>query len=115
MSDIKVVVIYPRPKDVSAFENAYTKEHVPMAVEKLKGKTKLVATKVIGSPQGGFAPFYRIAEIYFPTRQALDACLNSEEAKQTVAHAVSISTGGQPIFLIAEEETFHFEAAAPGR
>ncbi len=114
MADLKVVVIYPRPKDVDVFEKAYTKEHVPMAIEKLKGKTKFVATKVIGSPQGT-PPFYRIAEIHFPTRQALDACLNSEDAKQTVAHAVSISTGGQPIFLIAEEETFHFEAAASAR
>jgi uncharacterized protein (TIGR02118 family) len=114
MSDIKVVVIYPRPKDLNAFENAYIKEHVPMAIEKLKGKTKFVATRVIGSPQGT-APFYRIAEIHFPSRQALDVCLSSEDAKQTVAHAVSISTGGQPIFLIAEEETFHFEAAASGR
>jgi len=114
MSDIKVVVIYPHPKNVNAFENAYTKEHVPMAIEKLKGKTKFVATRVIGSPQGT-APFYRIAEIHFPSRQALDACLSSEDAKQTVAHAVSISSGGQPIFLIAEEETFHFDAAAFGR
>ena len=114
MADVKVVVIYPRPKDVNAFENAYTKEHVPMAIKKLKGKTKFVATKVTGSPQGS-APFYRIAEIHFPSRSALDARLNSEDAKQTVAHALSISTGGQPIILIAEEETFHFETAASGR
>lgn len=114
MSDIKVVVIYPRPNDIDVFESAYTKEHVPMAIEKLKGKTKFVATRVIGSPQGT-APFHRIAEIHFPSRQALDACLSSEGAKQTVAHAVSISTGGQPIFLIAEEETFRFDVAASGR
>ncbi len=114
MSDIKVIVIYPQPKDLNAFESAYTEDHVPMAVEKLKGKTKFVLTKVVGSPQAT-APFYRIAEIHFPSREALDACLNSEGAKQTVAHAVSISTGGQPIFLIAEEETVRFEAAASGR
>jgi uncharacterized protein (TIGR02118 family) len=111
MSAVKLVVIYPRPKDVTAFESAYSKEHVPMAVEKLKGKTKFVATKVVGSPQGA-APFHRIAEIHFPSREALDACLNSEGGRQTAAHAVSISSGGQPIFLIAEEETFQFDAAA---
>ena len=52
MAGVKLIVMYPRPKDIEAFEKVYQKEHVPMAVEKLKGKTKFVATKVIGSPQG---------------------------------------------------------------
>ena len=107
MAGVKFVVIYPRPTDIEAFEKVYQDEHVPMAVEKLVGKTKLVATKVRGSPQGT-PPFYRIAEIHFPSMEALEACAASEGAKQTFAHAVSISTGGPPIFLIAEEETFTF-------
>jgi hypothetical protein len=44
------MVIYPRPTDIEAFEKVYQDEHVPMAVEKLAGKTKLVATKVLASP-----------------------------------------------------------------
>jgi uncharacterized protein (TIGR02118 family) len=107
MAGAKFVVIYPRPKDVDAFEQVYLKEHIPMAVEKLAGKTKVVATKVVGSLQGT-PPFYRIAEIHFPSMQALQACAASEGGKQTVAHAVSISSGGPPIFLVAEEETFTF-------
>ena len=78
-----------------------------MAVERLVGKTKFVATKVVGSPQGT-PPFYRIAEIHFPSMQALEECATSEGAKETLAHAVSISTGGTPTFLVAEEETFTF-------
>jgi len=31
-----------------------------MAVNKLAGKTKIVATKVLSSAQGGAAPFHRI-------------------------------------------------------
>ncbi len=107
MAEVKFVVIYPRPKDIDAFEQIYQKEHVPMAVEKLAGKTKFVATKVVASPQGT-PPFYRVAEIYFPNMQALQACAASEGAKQTIAHAVSISSGGPPIFLVAEEETYTF-------
>ena len=107
MAGVKFVVIYPRPTDIEAFEKVYQDEHVPMAVEKLVGKTKLVATKVLGSPQGT-PPFYRIAAIHFPSMEALEACAASEGAKQTLAHAVSISTGGPPIFLIAEEEAFTF-------
>ena len=108
MAGAKFVVIYPRPKDIEAFEQVYQKEHVPMAVEKLAGKTKFIATKVVASPQGT-PPFYRIAEIHFPSMEALQACAASAGAQQTIAHAVSISSGGPPIFLVAEEETFTFD------
>jgi len=49
---VKLVVIHPRPKDVEAFETVYNRDHVPMAVAKLAGKTKIVATRVLGSPAG---------------------------------------------------------------
>jgi hypothetical protein len=52
MANVKLVVIYPRPKDIEAFEKVYQKEHVPLAIAKLGGKTKIVATKVLASPQG---------------------------------------------------------------
>ena len=107
MAGVKFVVIYPRPKDVEAFEKVYQEEHVPMAVEKLVGKTKLVATKVLDSPQGT-PPFYRIAEIHFPSLEALQNCAATEGAKETLGHAAAISTGGSPVFLIAEEEVFTF-------
>ena len=48
----KLVVIYPHPTDVEAFEAVYNRDHVPMAVAKLTGKTKIVATRVLGSPAG---------------------------------------------------------------
>jgi uncharacterized protein (TIGR02118 family) len=111
MSEAKLVVIYPRPTNIEAFEKIYLEEHVPLAVAKLTGKTKIVATKVLSSPQGA-APFYRIAEVYFPSMQALEACAASEGGKQTLANAVSISSGGTPIFLIAEEQTFAFDESA---
>jgi hypothetical protein len=78
-----------------------------MAVEKLAGKTKIVASKIVGSPQGT-PPFHRIAEIYFPSMEALQACAASEGGKQTIANAVAISSGGAPIFLVAGEEVFVF-------
>jgi uncharacterized protein (TIGR02118 family) len=107
MAGVKLIVMYPRPKDVDAFEQVYQKEHVPMAVEKLGGKTKLVATKVIASPEGT-PKFYRIAEVHFPSMDALQACAASEGGKQTLAHATHISSGGPPVVLIAEEESYSF-------
>lgn len=107
MAGVKLVVIYPRPTDIDAFEKRYQKEHVPMAVERLAGKTKIVATKVLDSPQGT-PPFYRIAEVHFPTAEALQACAASAGGQATLAHAASISSGGPPTILIAEEQTFTF-------
>lgn len=105
---VKLVVMYPRPKDVAAFEFAYKNEHVPMASENLTGKTKIVATKVVGSLFGKPA-FHRIAEVYFPSIAALEECAASEGGKLTIAHALSISSGGTPTIFIAEEETLAFE------
>jgi uncharacterized protein (TIGR02118 family) len=107
MAGVKLIVQYPRPKDIEAFEKVYQNEHVPMAVAKLAGKTRIVASKVVASPQGVPA-FYRIAEIHFPSMEALQACAASEGCKQTIANAIFISSGGPPVFLIAEEETFTF-------
>jgi uncharacterized protein (TIGR02118 family) len=104
----KLVVIYPRPADIEAFETVYNRDHVPMAVAKLAGKTKIVASKIVGSPQGT-PPFHRIAEIYFPSMEALQGCAASDGGKQTLANAVAISSGGAPIFLVAEEEVFAFQ------
>ena len=108
MSELKFMVIYPTPTDIDAFERRYQEEHVPMAVEKLAGKTKFIASRIVGSPQGA-APFYRIAEVFFPSMAALEACALSAGGQETLAHAVDISTGGAPIFLIADSETFYFE------
>ena len=107
MAGVKLIVMYPRPKDIDAFEKLYQTEHVPMAVKKLAGKTKLVATKVNASPQGT-APFYRIAEVHFPSMAALQACAASDGGKETLKHAATISSGGPPVIMIAEEESFSF-------
>lgn len=112
MPGAKVVVLYPQPKDVAAFEKAYLEEHVPLAAEKLVGTSKVVLSRTLSSPLGGPSQFHRIAEIHFPTLEALQACLSSPGGQETAAHAVAISTGGTPVFMIAEEETHSFAQRA---
>jgi uncharacterized protein (TIGR02118 family) len=107
MKSVKLIVAYPQPKDASAFEKIYQQEHVPMAIANLHGKTKMVATKVLQSPQGE-PQFYRVAEVHFPSMEALQQCAASAGGKETLAHAVKISSGGPPVIMIAEEDTFTF-------
>jgi uncharacterized protein (TIGR02118 family) len=102
---VKVVIIYPRPQDEQAFEKAFIDEHVPMVEGKLKGVTRLVLTKVTGSPQGKIAA-YRLSEVYFSSMDELRTSIESDNGKAVIAHAQSISTGGQPLVLICEEESF---------
>jgi hypothetical protein len=66
-----------------------------------------VDTRVLSSPQGAPA-VHRIAEVHFPTVDALQRCAASQGGRETLAHAAAISTGGPPVVLIAEEESFSF-------
>lgn len=111
MTIAKLIVAYPQPLDLEAFEKVYVEEHVPLAIAKLEGKTKIVATKILASPQGT-PPFYRIAEVYFPSMKALEKCAASAGGKEALDHAAKISTGGAPVIMIAEEETFTFSSRA---
>lgn len=109
MAGAKLVVIYPSPRDVGTFERAYTQDHAPMVTpQNFRGITKFVASKVMGTADGSAAPYYRLAELHFPSMEALQAAAASPSAQKAVAHAVSISSGGKPIFLVAEEETKTF-------
>jgi uncharacterized protein (TIGR02118 family) len=109
MPGAKIVVLYPTPRDPAAFERAYREEHAPMVTPRtFKGLTRFVASKISGTADGSTAPFARIAELHFPSLQALQAAAASDLAKRAVAHAVAISSGGPPLFLVAEEETTTF-------
>jgi uncharacterized protein (TIGR02118 family) len=104
---IKLVVLYPYPKDQQAFDQAYTTEHIALVAKNLPRCTKAVYTRVLMSPQGA-SPFCRIAELHYPSLEALQADFSTHEAQELGAHAASISTGGIAVSLICDEETVTF-------
>jgi uncharacterized protein (TIGR02118 family) len=109
MPGAKIVVLYPTPRDAQAFERAYTVDHSPMVTpQAFKGLKRLVAAKIVGTPDGSPPPFQRIAELHFASMDALQAAASSAAAQKVVAHAVSISSGGKPVFLVAEEDAKTF-------
>ena len=109
MAGAKIIVLYPAPQDAGAFERAYTQDHAPMVnARTFPGITKFVATKIVGTPEASPPPFARVAELYFPSLDALKTAAATPAAQQAVAHAISISSGGKPIFLVAEEEIRSF-------
>jgi len=109
MAGVKLIVMYPMPKDMDAFERAYSEEHIPMAapIFQAAGATKAVLTK-ISVPSAGKAPFHRIAEIHFANAEALQSCAASQAGRNALAHAAEISNGGAPIIMTAEEDVVTF-------
>ena len=99
----KFLVLYPTPSNPEQFENRYEGEHLPMGKENLIGASGLASYRVLGSPTGK-SPFARMTAVTFPTLKALQDCTALPGAKKTIAHAVEISTGGVPTFMIVEEE-----------
>src|SRR5262245_54845396 len=109
MAAAKIVVLYPAPRNADAFEKAYVEDHTPMVTpQTFKGMTKFVATKILGTPDGSPPPFKRVAELHFPSLAALSEAAGSASAQKAVAHAIAISTGGPPVFLVAEEDVKSF-------
>ncbi len=101
---IKLIVLYPYPADQQAFDAAYANEHIPMVKKSLKRLTKAVYTRVLMSPQGA-SPFCRIAELHYPSLEAMQADFSTPEGQALGAHAAAISTGGPTVTLICEEES----------
>lgn len=106
---IKLVVLYPYPKDSESFEKAYIEEHIPLVAKSLTRLTKAVYVRVLMSPSGA-SPYCRIAELHYPSLEVMQADFSTPEAQALNVHAASISTGGVPIALICEEETVSFGA-----
>jgi len=103
MTGAKISVLYPTPTDVDAFEKVYVDEHMPMAGKGITGAKKFVMMKVSGAA-GGAAPYHRITEIHFDSLDALQQSLATPSTQQVAAHAVQISSGGPPIFLIGDHQ-----------
>ena len=71
------------------------------------GATRAVLTR-ISSAATGASPFHRMAEIHFPSLQALSACAASQAGRDALANAHDISNGGAPTVLIATEDVVTF-------
>lgn len=99
----KLIVLYPPPFDVVAFERRYLDEHAPMVHTHLPGVIKFFSARLLGTPDGA-APYQRVAELYFESIEAIQAAMASRGGQAVVAHAIEISTGGPPIAMSAEDD-----------
>jgi len=69
------------------------------------GNIKLVATEVLGSPEG--IPFAALRKCTSLNKDSGNQCC-VWRGREVMAHAVEISSGGPPISFIAAEKAFTF-------
>jgi uncharacterized protein (TIGR02118 family) len=97
---VKLILLYGQPKSASEFEKYYAETHMPIAGQ-MKGVRRIELAKVVGTPDGGPASFYRTAELYFDDVAHMNSVMATPEAQRTVADLANFATGGA-IVLIAE-------------
>ena len=75
-----VVVLYNHPKDAAEFEQYYNATHVPLVGEHADtlGVRRVELTK-LASPDGAAPAFYRKAELWFDSEQAMKAAMATPE------------------------------------
>ena len=98
-----LLILYPHPTDIQAFDRAYREEHLPYAGPRLQGATGVATRRVVGP---SFAPpsYHLMSDVAFPSIDQLKACVASEGGKEALAHAGSISTGGTPTIIAVADE-----------
>ena len=95
---VKLTVLYGHPTDPGAFETYYTNTHVPLAL-KIPGLARFEAAKVRGTPEGGTAPYFYVAELWFADQEQLQASMGSAEGREAAADLAKFATGGTTILM----------------
>ena len=92
-----LMVCYGHPTDPAAFDAHYTSTHARLA-EKIPGMSSFTYRHT-ASIDGSQPPYYLIAELSFPSQEAMGASLGSPEAQAATADVPNFATGGVTMFV----------------
>ena len=95
---IKLTVIYGHPTDSAAFEDYYKNTHLPKAA-KMQGFDKVEYTKFLSAPDGSASEYYRMAEFWFTSPEALQSTMSSPEGQATATDLANFATGGVKLMV----------------
>jgi hypothetical protein len=99
-----LLILYPIPKDPSAFEADYREKHLTYAGPRLMAEGALgVETQKVVGPAAAMPPYYWMSDVSFPSVDVMKACAASTGGQEALAHAASISTGGAPLVMAMTE------------
>jgi len=93
---IKLIALYRTPSDAVEFDKHYFEVHIPL-VRKFPGLRKVEVTRVTGAPIGE-AKYHLMAEMYFDSKDAMDAALGSAEGKAVTRDIMSFAADVITVF-----------------
>lgn len=94
---IKLTVLYGAPKDPAAFETYYANTHLPLAAK--IGAIKTEYSLGLPGPGGAAPAFYRMAELYFDSAEAMGAAMSTPDGKAAGADIRNFATGGATMLV----------------
>ena len=100
---VKLVVLYTRPDDPSAFDRHYFDTHMPL-VNVVPGLQRAETGRMVAALDGGEQTYYRVAELYFADQAALEAAFGSDQGKATAADYQKIAPPGSRMFIEALDD-----------
>ncbi|MBE3590108.1 MAG: EthD family reductase [Firmicutes bacterium] len=100
---VKLVVLFKRPENPEEFERLYRDTHLPLA-RRMPGVRRMELSRFTGVPGGGEPPFYRMAELYFDSLEALESSMASPESREAARNLMSIARGIVSMAIAEVEE-----------
>ena len=97
---VKITVLYGAPADPDAFEAYYADHHVPL-VHKMPNLRRFEAARVVATPDGGEPPYYRVAELWFDSTEAMQASLATPEGQAPGADVPNFTSGEVKVLIAA--------------
>jgi uncharacterized protein (TIGR02118 family) len=94
---VKLVALYKKPAEVEDFDKHFNEVHLPL-IRKFPGLRRLEVTRITGAPIGE-TKFHAMAEMYFDTREAVDAALASQEGKAVARDLLSFAAPLVTVFI----------------
>lgn len=85
----KLIALFRTPADKAEFDRHYDAVHTPL-VRQYPGLRRLEVTRITGAPIGE-SKFFLMAEMYFDSKDAMDAALASKEGKAVARDLMSFA------------------------
>jgi uncharacterized protein (TIGR02118 family) len=99
---VKLVALFKKPTDLTAFEEHYEKVHLPL-ISKMPGMKRIEISKVSGAPMSQ-PQFYRMAEMYFDNQTALNSAIISQEGMAAAKDLVGFARDTVHLFFAEVKE-----------
>ena len=93
----KLIALYRNPSDVAEFDKHYFEVHAPL-VKQYPGLRRLEITRITGAPIGE-TKFHIMCEMYFDSKDAMDAALASNEGKAVARDLMSFAADVVTVFV----------------